>query len=521
MACKIQFYGRDFSKIDLDLDKTKVEGFDFELNTFYKTNLLLYFLNHIKSSVEPLVVNKKKNEIANETKELFSEFEGNYYFGGIVGVVSKTIDLYKSDIKGELGNDEENKEYKVEISLQIQSRFDIKEENGRKVIGKPFFLSTMLSGSNPILNNDFIPSNTEDYLFDYLLLFIFKAKLEEANVKGLYRTYHRFERNDDRVKGSIDVSRHIKENMGLNNGRIAYSYRENSVNNYLNHLIVTAYNYLKKKYFGMVNGLFDNNSPELKRLIDNLSLSIGYPKYDIKTTIMKNLNSISHPFYTEYEALRKICLKILRNEGISIFDGISSDKVEGILFYIPDLWERYLEGFLRDSQYTFSPQWKIKLIDYNNDNIFRQSTYPDYVFFNDRHFREPFMILDAKFKEKWSEIVLNKGAMSNALEDYDKAVRDMVSINAHATGVVFPTNDIRALNPREFISHNISEFNKTDKFLSFPIYVPYSSDNYREWSNNFRNNCKNIASIIKEYVVKEKQFMLSTKNLMIQMEALR
>ena len=46
---------------------------------------------------------------------------------------------------------------------------------------------------------------------------------------------------------------------------------------------------------------------------------------------MKNLSSISHPVYIEYEALRKICLRILRNEGVSIFDGISSDKVEGIL----------------------------------------------------------------------------------------------------------------------------------------------------------------------------------------------
>jgi len=519
MDCKIQFYGRDFSKIDLDITKTKTDGFDFDLTTIYKTNILLYFLNHIKNSVEPLIVNKKENEIANEKKELFSELdEGNYYFGGIVGVISKTITMYKSDIKGELSQDEDNSEYKVETSLQIQSRFDVKED---RTIGKPFFLSTMLSGSNPILNNDFIPSNTEDYLLDYLLLFVYKAKLEEANVKGLFRTYHRFERNDDRVKGTIDVSRHIKMNMGLNNGKIAYSYRENSVNNYLNHLIVTAYKYLKKKYFGMVNGLFDNTNPELKKLIDNLSMAIEYPKYDIKTVIMKNLNSINHPFYTEYEALRKICLRILRNEGISIFDGVKSDKVEGILFYIPDLWERYLEGFLKDAQYNFSPQWKIQLIDYNNDRQFRQSTYPDYVFFNDRYFREPFMILDAKFKAKWSEIVLNCSPISSALEDYDKCVRDMVSINAHTTGVIFPTNDVRAMMPREYINHSISEYNNIDKFLTFPIYVPYSSDNYRVWINNFRNNCKEISQIIKEYVVREKQLMISARVIVEQLEALR
>lgn len=519
MSCKIQFYGRDFSNIDLDLNKTREEGFDFELTNTYRHNILLYFLNHIKNSIEPLIVNTKNNNVGSESRELFSEIDDDkYFFGGTVGVVSKTLNMYRSDIKGELVQDEENNEYKVEVSLQIQSRFDV---NPDKTIGKPFFLSTMLSGSKPILNNDFIPSNTEDYLFDYLLLFLFKAKLEEANVKGLYRTYHRFERNDDRVKGTIDVSRHIKENMGLNNGRIAYSYRENSTNNYLNHLIVTAYNYLKKRYFGMVNGLFDNSHPELKRLIDNLSMSIGYPKYDTKTIIMKNLNSISHPFYTEYEALRKICLRILRNEGVSIFDGISLEKVEGILFYIPDLWEKYLESFLRDSQYNFSPQWRIQLIDYNNDSVFRQATYPDYVFFNDRNFKEPFMILDAKFKEKWSEIVLNKGAISSVLEDYDKCVRDMVSINSHATGVVFPTNNVRAMQPTEYIKHSISEYNSLAKFYTFPIFVPYSSDNYRAWLKDFRTNCQEISKMIKDCVAKEKNFMLTSRTLIAQLEALR
>ncbi|UWV77074.1 McrC family protein [Mycoplasmopsis cynos] len=120
----------------------------------------------------------------------------------------------------------------------------------------------------------------------------------------------------------------------------------------------------------------------MKRLIDNLSFNTEHWKYSLKTTIMKNLNSISHPFYIEYESLRKICLNILRNEGISVFNGDNSNKVKGVLFYIPTLWEIYLEEFLKSDEYTLSSQEKIEIIDYKGKRKFKQTTLLDYVFFS-------------------------------------------------------------------------------------------------------------------------------------------
>lgn len=514
MIKTVRFYGRDYSPIELDLGLTDISGFDWELSLGEKRKLLLNFLNAVQTKSTGLVINSK----GNNSLELFNNLgEDKYFFGGIVGVVSSKLHLYKSEIKEALQESEENNEFDVNITLQIQSRFDVDEN---KDIAKPYFLSTMLSASDPTLNDDFVPSNNEDYLFDFLLLFTFKARLREAYLKGYYRTYHRFENNDDHIKGSIDIARHIKLNMGLNNGKIAYSYRENSVDNYLNHLIVAAYSYLKKKYFGLVNSAFDNVK-ELKSIIEHLKDEIHYPKYDLKTIIMKNLNAISHPFYTEYESLRKVCLRILRNEGASIFDGKSSEDIEGILFYIPDLWEKYLESFLGSQDYYLYPQRKINLIDYGSDWEFRQNTFPDYVFTVDRKGTQPFMILDAKFKEKWSDSVFSKGSFYSVLEDYDKCVRDMNSINGHATGVVFPTNDIRALSPDEYVVHHISEFNKTDKFYTFPIYVPHSDGHYREWIKSFRDNCKNIAASVKKHIYVEKAFAIECFALAKQIEELR
>ena len=501
----VTFYGRDYSPIEQDLNLVEPLGFDWELSFAEKRKLLLIFLNAVMAKSSGLVINNK----GGSSLELFSNLgDDKYYFGGVVGVVSSKLHLFKSDIKESLGESEENTDFEVAVTLQIQSRFDVDSNKG---ISKPFFLSTMLSESDPNLNNDFVPSNTSDYLFDFLLLFAFKARLREAYLKGFYRTYHRFENNDDHLKGSIDIAKHIKMNMGLNNGKIAYSFRDNSIDNYLNHLIVASYSYLKKKYFSLVNSAFDNVA-ELKSIIEHLKEGIQFPKYDLKTIIFKNLNSISHPFYTEYEALRKICLRILRNEGASVFDGESSEEVEGILFYIPDLWEKYLESFLISSNYYICMQKRIDVIDYGSDWEFRQTTYPDYVFYLDKQGMHPFMVLDAKFKEKWSDLVFAMGSFSSVLDDYDKCIRDMNSIGGHATGVIFPTNNIKAKEPYQYISHHISEYNKTDLFYTFPIYVPYSEGDYRDWIKAFRNNCKESTKMVEKCVLAEKTFATNCLN---------
>ncbi|MCU9935064.1 McrC family protein [Mycoplasmopsis cynos] len=517
MKNKITFYGRDFSDIYKDIDRTQISGSDFELLNSNKKNILLYFLNKIKTDVEELVVNKSKKRLK---YELFNQLsENKHYFDGLVGILSKSIKIKKSDIKGELSKQESNDEYEIEITLQIQSRFDVIKKDGD--IGEPNFLSTMLSDKDLILNEDFIPLNSKVNIFDYLLLFSYKYKLKEASIKGLFRTYQRFEKNDDKLRGTIDVSKHIKQNMWMNSGLISYSYRENTIDNYTNHLIVKTYQYLKKKYFSKVNRIFDSDA-EMKRLIDNLSFNTEHWKYSLKTTIMKNLNSISHPFYIEYESLRKICLNILRNEGISVFNGDNSNKVEGILFYIPTLWEIYLEEFLKSDEYTLSSQKEIKIIDYEGKRKFKQSTFPDYVFSSNDNEKKPFIILDAKFKEvQWSKIIFKEESFSDVLSDYDKCIRDMVSINCHASGVIFPSNHEKLLNPEPYVEHSISEFNNVDKFYTFPVFIPFSSNDYKSWKKDFINNLNKTSSLVKSYIIKEKKYIQNTEIISKQAEELR
>lgn len=435
----------------------------------------------------------------------FSVKEEQGYFGGLVGVIKK-------DIKVPMGSfltDADQEETEIHVTLQIKSRLDV-DENGN--VGKPFFLSTMLLKNKLEFNDNMVP-NSEDEIFDYLLLFWFKEQLQRACLKGYYKTYRRFEKNDDRVKGTIDVARHIRLNAGQKNGKIAYSYRENTIDNYLNQLIVAAYKHLKNKYYELVTNNFDN-IPDLKRSVDFLSNEIGFSGIKKSYLINKNTKTIAHPYFTEYEELRQTCLKILRDEAISIFDGSAEPETQGMLFYLPDLWETFLEdevigkGLPKDV--TYRAQFFVRNFGYlqkDGQYDYRQESYPDYVLFTEKM---PFMILDAKCKPKW-EGVFEGSSVSEVMEDYNKCIRDMVAIDSHATGVMFPTNRADEVN-ETVLKHPISEYNKHDFFYTIPIQVPHvkANETYSEWLEKFTENLEKGRNITGTIIQKEKTRRTST-----------
>ena len=524
---EVTFVGQDYQPINDAVNSVKImhEGREFvinsdgqillkdEQNKISDSSICWSILERFLGEVAPNGKCSKDLLIINPTKENnkklydlgFGSGENLGYFCGIVGVIRKSIHIVWN--QGEVEN-------QFNVTLQIKSRLDV-EENGK--IGKPFFLSTMLLRDKVSLSNNTIPSN-EDEIFDYLLLFWFKEQLQQACLKGYYKTYRRFENNDDKVKGTLDIARHIKLNSGQKNGCIAYSYRENTINNYLNHLIVAAYYHLKNKYYDLVVDNFDRNN-DLKKVIDYLSSEIGFSNANVYYLINKNVQTIAHPYFTEYEHLRLICLKILRDEGISIFDGESDLDTQGILFYLPELWEKFLEDeIIRKAlpkEIVCKSQYRVDNFGYlkNEKYEYKQTTYPDYVFFNEN---KPFMILDAKCKPKW-ESIFDESSVSEVMGDYNKCLRDMVAINAHATGVIFPTNreiTINDENKNQIVRHSISDYNNIDSFYTIPIQVPpvKENDKYSNWSNEFEKKLYKGIEIVKDVVDTENKFAVKNRN---------
>ncbi|WP_443660878.1 5-methylcytosine restriction system specificity protein McrC [Clostridium algidicarnis] len=407
---------------------------------------------------ESLVVNINSRS-RGEKKELIN-WESEYVCG-FVGAVR----INKVKISGD------DTEYTVKIT--IKSRFDK---------DKPYFLSYMLSQTELDFHDWDVPMSYDD-LFDFLMVALFAFNLKAATMQGLFRTYQRFERNDEKIKGSIDIARNIRLNLGLHNGKIAYSYRENTCDNNLNHLILYAYEHLKACFSEQARNVIMLDNDYKKILSSIYANAPSFPSTNKNQVISKALRPIAHPYYQRYEILRRISLLILQNKGISIFGSVDQ-QVQGILYYVPDLWEKCLENKLKEENvdYYLTSQTEVKVLENN--------TYPDFIFYG-KSDQKPFFILDAKFKQNWYHVAstgkltgsrTNAHSAYNYWEDYNKCIRDMDSNNANEVGVIFPCGkkqeSIRWVYER-------SKYNN-HKFYCYAVLVPESKNSgYTEWKKAF------------------------------------
>lgn len=508
---KIVFLGKDNTLIETCIDfqlKDLPESLDSSHGTLNLDkvsqkraiyhSLLRIFLEIIDSETKALLADSEWDEHKDEGLFL-ADNSGRLKFGNFIGVVHKRIELKEN----QFNNNNSQKTYVFDITLQINSRFDSPR--------KPFFLATLLMhGMNHIFNSDEVSANSSGY-YDFLLLVQFKRKLQMALRKGYFKKYHEFLGNDSHLKGSIDIDRHIKLNEGLNNGRIAYKYRENSTINYLNMLILSSYRALKRDYPGLVRSAFDSDR-DIKKALRQLDVQMPEGPYSNKVLISKNIMPVSHPYYSEYEAVREISLRILKKKGMS-FEG-DDDKADGLLYYIPSLWEEYLVGVLSTNDYELKEQFRLKVFEYYGDSDGSTLIKPDFVFFR-KDDMNPFMILDAKFKPRWGDRIKGRKSLGrfskdyndSLMPDYDECIRNMNAINAHATGVIYPTNLYVQLDDHytQNSLHNISSYNRYDHFYTFPIFVPESEeyDSYDDWYKTFVESLLPIGEFIRNQIVFE------------------
>lgn len=468
----------------------------------------------------------------NKKISLFSDFEAKEpvnrvtqkRLGGIVGALSGTRN-YETEawLKKQLEEEkyltipEEDlrqlgEELQLQINLEIISRFDNKQH--------AYFVATLLTYGITDMNDDHVYESQDD-IFDFLLIDQLRKRLKEAAKKGYYKTYRRFERNDDHVKGTIDIARHIRLNLGQQNGKLAYSYRENSVDNSLNALILAAYRAIKVKYPDLVEQKIDLD-PELNGFLSELRHKMTISASPAKLIAEQN-TPISHPYFQEYEEVRRVCLRILREESISIFNSENGD-VSGFLYYLPDLWEDFLERIFREMdevkqrEIYFSAQKEQKYLGSDEQAQRGITSRPDYVFSLQKDFNQDrFLILDAKMKPWWVKAILpKKKEIEGSLHslgggDIDKCIRDMVVANASGTGVVFPvTAADEAEAKREpggiVYERAISDFNQEQIFYILPFTVPpVGEESYSIWKDALEVSISAFKKIAREIILNSKK----------------
>ena len=462
--------------------------------------------------------------------DLFDSYE-NYNY-------NKKADDYKdcefiiigiNGFAGVIRNEIDWKGKKYEVTLEVRSRFD--EED------KPWFLAAMLSQIITGEDEQTISTSNEVWkgdmeIFGFLSAVLFQNLLKRAYESGIYKTYVRIEHNDEKLRGTIDIARHLRLNAGRNDAVIAYNTREHSYNNMLNHLIIITWDCLRTRYSGICDNL--EKDTEFMRAIKNIEGFIGGKRAELSKCVNACRRSITGPYYTDYEELRKLCLNILRNEvSADIFSGNSDQNVCGIVIYTPDLWEKYLERAVRkqlpqdielkaqEELYTY--QNYIDELKYN----YTQKTRPDYVFYSN----EPLFILDAKFRIFDAKEEKNKtyapwevAPADNA--DYDKLLRDMVNFCAHAAAIIYPyriitdekkdnENKVKVQpdykNKDYTKPHLLSTINSTDHFYHFPVIIPHNTDSgskfkdWKDWCSELENETSSTVSQVIKVLETEKQ----------------
>ncbi len=344
--------------------------------------------------------------------------------------------------------------------LTITSRF-ARDENS------DYFLHYMLQKVFSINLLKFDQTPNKENVWDFLL-YLFPYYLKRAYSQGIYKAYKKEEYNDTNIRGSIDIKRHILRNIPFT-GKIAYNTREHSYNNNLTQLIRHTIEHIRTHPFG--SSVLTGDS-ELRDVVSKFIFVTNktYNGNSRQKVISANLKPITHPYFTEYSALQKICLKILRHEKITF--GNDKDRVYGLLFDGAWLWEEYLNTILKENFiHPENRTGKHKTLLFENF----QPIYPDFISKD-----KPKSVGDAKYipldrQQSYSE------NSEKATSIYYKTIAYMYRFNSKNSFLIFPKQNISF-----FEVYRIKE---TDGILKkIGLAIPQMTENFKEYRRTMEAN---------------------------------
>lgn len=428
-----------------------------------------------KSDIENIkqLANKKIKYLKENNLFILSKnsFKDDIENSDIIELDEVNNKIYSNNIMGFIGYND--------TQIKITSRFTPNSD-------KDYFLHYMLQKvfySN-IFNWEY--TTERDYSFDFLI-YMFTHFFQKAIRQGIFKSYQKREYNDANVRGVIDINRHIKNNIPFN-GKIAYNTREYSYDNNITQLIRHTIEYINTKSRGILNINEDIKSG----VFQIIEATKRYDKNKRQSIINKNLKKLNHPYFYEYEPLRKICIQILRHEELKY--GREENKIYGILFDGSYLWEEYIYTILKDLDFLH-PRNKEKTDGINLLNK-KWTVYPDFYNYNKQ------IVLDTKYK------MLNKDNDKIDGSDKHQIISYVYTLGAKIGGFVYPSEN------KEFSFDNIGilnrEYNKniledySPSIFKYAFLIPNKKSN--------KENFENINDFKKEIEKSENDFKEKIKN---------
>lgn len=315
------------------------------------------------------------------------------------------------------------------LRLQIASRFDKSE--------KQPFLCWLLERVLKITFSELVETRKESSFWTILLELLFWRKLGEASSMGLYRKYQRIEYNDLRLRGRLDMDRHIRLNMPLWD-KIAYSRREITYDNPINHLLRHAAKMVLEHWSDHILAGHENrNSLDMFSAIETNTPSWEPGNLDDVLLDKEVLNGISHPYYVEiYEDLRILALAIVLEHGVDLYSTKQPDdfSINGILFDGAWLWEGYLATLLEQDGFIHAipmDTWPVYALSRNNKKY--RALFPDFRLPCKGHGNQASVVLDAKYKRGD-----DSSGRDVRRDDMHQCFCYMLLTGATAGGVIYP-----------------------------------------------------------------------------------
>jgi len=351
---------------------------------------------------------------------------------------------------------------KNNTQLSICSRFAKNDQ-------KDFFLHYMLHKVFSINLLKFDQTPNKDNIWDFLL-YLFPYFLKKAYSQGIFKAYTKVEYNDANIKGTINIKRHIRFNIPFA-GKIAYTTREYSYDNVITQLVRHTIEHIKTHTFGY--GVLTNDS-EIRDIVSKFLFVTqnSYNKNVRQKIINKNLKPVSHPYFTHYKMLQKICLRILRREKITY--GNDKDKIYGLLFDGAWLWEEYLNTILKNDfihPENKTGKHKNYLFEDNQSKSF-QEIYPDFL---SKSF--PIIVGDAKYIPLGYQNEYSENS-EKAKSVYYKTITYMYRFKSNYGFLVFP-------HPETYFD-KIQKIKDTDgKLRKIGVAIP-SNDKFIDFIKNMK-----------------------------------
>jgi 5-methylcytosine-specific restriction endonuclease McrBC regulatory subunit McrC len=344
-----------------------------------------------------------------------------------------------------------------DTQITINSRFSRDDQHD-------YFLHYMLQRVFSINLFKFDQTPNNENIWDFLL-YLFPYYLKKAYSQGIFKAYKKEEYNDSNVKGAIDVKRHILMNTPFI-GKIAYTTREYSYDNNLTQLIRHTIEHIKVHPFG--SGVLTNDS-ELRDIVNEIIFITDktYNRNSRQKIISANLKTISHPYFTEYATLQKICIKILRHDKITF--GTENNKIYGLLFDGAWLWEEYLNTLLKD-KFTHPRNITGENGFYLFENF--QKIYPDFIS-NDN----PKKVADAKYipLDRKDEYYENS---EKATSIYYKTITYMYRFSSNLGYLFFPYS----MNDKEIFNETYKIKNTSGTLKKIGLAIPQNTEKNIEFN---------------------------------------